>query len=352
MRLLSQAEVDELFILAQLCAASHEEAVEWTKKAVSQLEADPTLDATQVLLSYTTTNPGNDMLSQSRRNRELSTLIPEVFTGLSPHRRLAVRKAFLSATGESHERTTFRYLLKRKIEKSTLRFPDHELRDETIADVLRSHLNATLSGTPLSLRVKDDLEQKSETSSKGHTKSRHLGGKIAGTLLLILIASAIGTWITRPAQQAAPHGSRDFIGLLDSQEIDQPLAFTGSDSEQIERLIVERTGIDAQLPSIEGFVLRGLSWIPVFPDVTLPMLHYSDGESTARLFVFSYQMLHQGDHRLIVDPQTLNQIAGLDGLDIHEFKSGSRLVFRHRDDIYVTYTEQNPIEFRNVIRFN
>jgi len=356
-----QNDLDELYVLAQLVAKNDMEATRMVEYALLRKRNDPTCSSKQAILeqvSSTVKDGSSDLLTRARFTNDVIEAIPDIFANLPAKRRIAVRDAFSHSDGDSVERTTFRYLLQRKLDRGLTRVSASELTDQEIHRALNAYLNSVLAPVPSVLRLRIEEESKrrqgvdSSPKSDSTTKKSKMAARIAGGVLLILIVSAIATWIAKPPSPVVVSGNADFISQLDGIEVANDLAFTGSDHAQIERFMEDRMGFRATVPIVQDHTLLGLSIAQVFEDVSIPVLHFQSNSDDLYVFILTYSMILAEDPRTMVDEATLNQIAHPRGLDVTERGEGSRMVFRNRDDIYVIYTDENPLVFRNGVQFN
>ena len=181
-----------------------------------------------------------------------------------------------------------------------------------------------------------------------------MGTRIAAGMLLILLASAVATWITIPGRANRQQSSEELFREISTSFLSGELALRGSQGPQLERFVADRLGRSISVPRLEGGSIVGVSIVELFPGLKLPVLIYSDLITTEELalYVLDYQVLSALKGQVQVDRTILSQIATDNGLDIQVDGQESRLVWRHRDDIYVTVTTGDAQQTRNRFVFD
>lgn len=358
-------DLDELYFLAQLLAEDETHAARLVEQAVSKRASGSILPAGPLLLSLGSTPSGHmgpDLLQAKQIQLELNSVLPGILTSTSPARRIAIYQAFTGASHDPAEKTTFMHRVRRALElHSSLQNPT-SVSEREVSVALSRYMGHTLDPIPASLRSALLSEYGSEQTldtMNGRRDRPALKGKssmavkVAGSIVLILLASAIGTWIAKPpAMPTNNSGQLDMLQTIDQYDPNSDWAFEGSDPVQLEQVLKERTGQKVQVPELSNATLRGLSIEAISASLTLPVLHYELEGKTINVFILDYNTIQVNEVEYHFDPQVLNQIAQPRGLAIKQLEVGSRMTFRNRDDVYITHTEGNPQELRNRFSFD
>lgn len=362
-------DIDEFFAIAQLLARDEKHAATMVERAMKIRTELPELSAPDLLsIVYSEESPqlrSMDMLQVRRVRGELQAMIPRAFVALTPLRRVAVRRAFLGDDGEATERSTFMHRMRRTLDNAPAESGSYLITETDVSFALRHFLESTLAPTPPSLLSTLESKYVRPIPRSGASMRTDIAPakkikpsiavRIAGGLLLILIASAIGTWIASPSggnDSEATAQRTQLLSLIDGHTVSSELAFQGSDGFQIERVIRDRLKRMVAAPRIADATLIGVSFEALAPSVLLPVIHYESDMGFIFLFVLDYSLIQAVEGYLTFDIEVLNQVADPRGLDIYAKGDISRITFRHRDDIYVTHTKGNPQVFRNRILFD
>ena len=357
-------DIDELFISAQLVAANSNEAVQLVKEAVKLRNEGDERAASDLIIELKESLPSEgerDFLADRQLSNLLDRVIPTVYSRLSGSRRIAVRKAFKTESTDTSERSIFLYSVKRAIALAASTVDADSVGEHEVGVALERFLGRILSDTPTALKGvleskygSDISSNSSRDDSSSEKRKTSMGTRIAAGMLLILLASAVATWITIPGRTNSQQSSEELFREISSSSFSGEPAFRGSQAPQLERFVADRLGRSISVPRLEGGSIVGVSIVDVLPDLELPVLIYSDLISAEELavYVLDYQVLSALNGQVQVDRTILRQIARDNGLDIQVDGQESRLVWRHRDDIYVTVTTNDAQETRNRFVFD
>lgn len=365
MNILELNDLDDLYFLAQLLAEDETHAARLVEQAVSQRASGSILPAGALLLSVglrQSDHPGPDLMQAKQIQLELHSLLPGIITSTSPARRVAIFQAFTGASHDPVEKTTFMHRVRRALDlNSSLQSPS-SVTEREVSVALSRYLGHALDPIPAALKsallskyapgqsIDKTIGRRDRPALKGKSS---LAVKVAGSIVLILLASAIGTWIAKPTEIAINEpGQLDMLQTIDQYDPNSDWAFEGSDPAQIEQVLRDRTGLKVRVPQLGNGTLRGLSIEAISASLTLPVLHYEFEGKAINVFVLDYSTIQLNEVEYHFDPEVLNQIALPRGLAIQQLEVGSRLTFRNRDDVYITYTEGNPQELRNRFSFD
>ncbi len=358
-------DLDDLYFLAQLMARDETHAARLVEHVIAERAAGSLLPPGQLLAAhypFTDSMDGPDLMRSRQIHTELQKVLPGLIGSASPTRRIAIYQAFTGESVDPVEKSTFMHRVHRALELQPNIQNPSAISERDVSVALTRFLALTLEPAPPSLRsalLSKYAPQVSSTNSLAARSRSPLQGKssmavkVAGSIIIILIASAIGTWIARPASIAtgSDSGSVDMLDAIDRYAPNSDWAFEGSDPAQIERVLRDRTGLKIQVPHLDNGSLRGLSIEAVTSSLTLPVIHYDLDGTAVNVFVLDYSTIQSKTPEFDFDPEVLNQIAQPRGLDIQQLEVGSRMTFRNRDDVYITYTEGNPQELRNKFSF-
>ena len=352
-------DIDELFISAQLVAANSNEAIRLVEEAVKLRNEGDERAASDLIIELKKSLPSEgkkDFLADEQLSNLLDRVIPAVYSRLDGSRRIAVRKAFKTESTDKSGRSIFLYSVKRALALAASTADAESVSENEVAVALERFLGSVLSETPTALR--GALESKYSDNSRGGSSTKRrktsMGTRIAAGMLLILLASAVATWITIPGRANRQQSSEELFREISTSFLSGELAFRGSQGPQLERFVADRLGRSISVPRLEGGSIVGVSIVELFPGLKLPVLIYSDLITTEELalYVLDYQVLSALKGQVQVDRTILSQIATDNGLDIQVDGQESRLVWRHRDDIYVTVTTGDAQQTRNRFVFD
>jgi len=290
---------------------------------------------------------------------ELDRVVPKVFSRLSGKRRIAIRNAFLTDSDDASERSVFLIAVRRALEENVASERVASVSEHDVSSALESYLERVLAPTPIAL--KSVLESKYPTTRGGErdgndqrrTGKTGLMTRIAGVFLLILFASAIGTWIAYPSENGDQGEDVKLFDLISAHDPIENLSFLGSEPSQIERFILDRLDRRVQVPRLSEGNLIGISVESILPGFQLPAIRYSDltNSDEILIYVLDYQIISQMQSRLNVDRGILNHIAIENAYDLQLDGDEERLIFRHRDDIYLALTQSGGVELNERLIF-
>lgn len=364
-------DLDELFVLAQLVAKNRSEAIELVDRAIQARLNGSTLAQNELILSvFSSTDlpESNDLLSKQNVQDTLQTLIPRLLASTPIERRLEVYQAFTGAKQNTFEVSSFMHRVRRGLDLSGQFRIQPQVTEEDVALALKTYISTSIERLPPAVR--GNLESKytsvlpesgavnRPTTNKKVDRDKSfkpkLAVRIATAVLLILIASAIGTWIAKPSAPPLPAQERqDILSLVDEVNLDESnLAFRGSDLAQIENAIRDRTGMSVRIPKMEDGVLEGVSFQELAPSFVLPVLHYRFEQDLTPVFILDYSLIQLAESQFSFDRNVLNEIAPPRGLAIKGLGDVSRITFRNRDDVFISYSGLNPQSFRNLFSFD
>lgn len=360
-------DIDELYIYAQLIAADTTEAAQLAEAAV-RLRSGGNSDPADVLIRSLTKRKSEaedqtsrpDIFTDDRLLDELGHVIPRVFSRLSGQRRIAVRKAFLTDSQDESERSVFLILVKRALELQISQERAASVSEHDVSSALDSYLERVLSPTPSALksvlesRLSGSGDRTAATRGKKSKAKTSVLTRLAGALLLILVTSAVATWIVFPKNDVSNNANSQLFDIISLHAPSQDLAFQGSESSQIERFILDRLDRRVAVPQLLDGSIVGISVETISQGLQLPAVRYSDLKNSEDvvLFILDYDIVTQMESQMSVDRDVLNQIAADGSVDIRLDGGNNRLIFRSRDDIYLIKTESDVSNLRERIQFN
>jgi len=364
-------DLDELYLMAQLAADSEAEAALLVDEALERRQKGDNTPAAQLILQLIQSAiPGRplnkgQLLISDRVPSLIADLVGDVLLRLKPSRRIAVMQAFQPGATDASERSVFLLMVRRAFEKRHPDFSKDAVTDPLVSRALQDFLSASLSPVPATRRDEwesrflggdNDGGNKASASQSNRKKSKNrfpLVARIAIGVLLILVASAIGTWITSPPTPADKGLNGEWFDVLTQYDVDNEPAFRSEDPAQIERYIFDRLSRTMQVPSLESGLLVGVSLATPASDLQLPVLHYQDGTSSdeIQVFMLDYRFLTDVEATFIVDSGILQQITSESGSDVRSSEDLTRAIWRHRDDIYVAISPPDMENLRNRFSF-
>ncbi len=348
--------------------------MELVDRAVQARKNGSTLDAGEIILAVSALSdspvPG-DLLSKKSVQSSLNALVPRLLASTPIERRIAVFHAFTGTKTNALEVSSFMHRVRRSLDLSGHFRIQPDITEAEVAEAVKTYVASVTETLPPSFRgnletryatpTAEPLSQGRSSVKDDSLNSRFkpkLAVRIASAVLLILIASAIGTWIAKPSPPPMQEeGRQDILSLMDGATMDgatmdADLAFRGSDAAQVESSIKDRTGISVRIPAVAGGSLMGVSFQELAPSLVLPILHYKLESNDIAVFVLDYSIIQLAETQYSFDRQVLNEIAQPRGLAIGDVGELSRLTFRNRDDVFVTYSDGNPQSMRNLFSFD
>lgn len=365
--------IQVVYTAAQLVADDLEEAARLVERVFS--ESEPTT-AQEALARLQRAASGMDtrrqgILAARLRREKLDRVVQEALAVLPVTRRLAVMEAYLHPPSDNQatkagassnpEGTVFLYAVRRAMdERGSL-----AVTVADIGDALDRTIGASAAPVPPALRsvVESTLARRNSMGS-GDARSAYSGGKrrserkrpavrFAGALAVILVASLLGIWFGRPEQSVSngPGLPPDLFTLLAESSTDE-VVFTGSSTDQAERILLDRFAIRAAVPEMDGGVLASLSVVHVGEESDIPVLRYTaDSNETMDVFIVPYVYLEDYRFEWSIATVVLDQLAEVDGVDISVDDEVARIAWRVRDDIYATFTSGDPMTVRARFRY-
>ncbi len=321
-------DIDELFICAQLVAANSNEAVRLVEEAVKLRSEGDERAASELIIELKESFPPKDekdFLADRQLSNLLDRVVPALYSRLDRSRRIAVRNAFKTESTDGSERSIFLYSVKRAIGLAASAADAESVGESEVAEALERFWGSVLSATPTALRGVLESKYSSDFSSAPSngdspsvSRKTSMGTRIAAGMLLILLASAVATWITAPGRSNRQQASGELFREITTSSLSVEPTFRGSQGPQLERFVADRLGRSISVPRLEGGSIVGVSIVDVLPGLKLPVLIYSDLESAEELtvYVLDYQVLSTLEGQVQVDRTILSQIATDNGLDV------------------------------------
>ena len=350
----ARTDLDDLFVYAQLVASSSEEAAELLAQATRARRSGDTRHASELVRALLRGLPAADggWLSRRYSPSALAALLPRMMVRLHPERRLAVARAFREPDGDASERDVFLVSVRRALESEGLHAVALRLTPEALEDAMRRYLSDAMAPVPDALEdVLLDSPGAKNRSSVGSGRRFSLPTRIAIGLLVILTASAIGTWLTAPPASDDAQRAELFDQLSVLPDGSEP-TFRASEPAQAERYITDRLGMQVSVPRLEGGSLMGVS-VREIGSLRFPLLHYSteDGPSI-EVSVLDYRLLDAARAVYLVDRSILDHIAEFGQVDVRNAPDFFRVTWRFRDDIYLAVQEGTDAGLRDRFLFD
>ncbi len=293
------------------------------------------------------------LLADRLQREHLDSVVQRALAALPAERRLLVYRAFLGAgvpatDGERSERTVFLYAVQRRMDTSM----PGQTSAEQVSDALRRAISGAALRVPEELRDAIEARRDGEPPDQEHVPaatSRRAAVRFAMAVAVIVAASFLGMWLGRPAPvpDASGQESEELLLLLERQ-VDRggDPVFSGGSTSQAERMLEERFATRAAVPEMANGSLQQL-WSAEIARIDIPALTYADGDGqSVHVFILSYNVLNANRRVLPFPADILNQIAAPDGVDIHTGDTWHRVIWRHRDDIYIAFTNGDALSLR------
>ncbi len=293
------------------------------------------------------------LLADRMQREQLDQVVQRALVVLPAERRLAVYRAFLQSESdpgepENPERMIFLYAVQRGMDTAAR----GAITAELVSDALNRTITVTAENVPPELR--DAIVAHVNAASLDGkvipvAASRRAAVRFATAVTVIVVASFLGMWLGRPASvpDAPGQEGEDLLVRLEErvQEGGTPI-FSGGSTEQAEAMLEERFSMRAAVPRMDGGSLQQL-WSTQISRIDLPALTYLDADAEqVHLFILSYSLLNANRRVLPFPADVLNQIAVPDGVDIRTGDAWNRVIWRHRDDIYIAYTQGDALSLR------
>lgn len=349
----ARTDLDDLFVYAQLVASSSEEAAELLAQATRARRSGDTRHASELVRALLRGLPAADggWLSRRYSPSALAALLPRMMVRLHPERRLAVARAFREPDGDASERDVFLVSVRRALESEGLHAVALRLTPETLEDAMRRYLSDAMAPVPDALEdVLLDSPGSKNRSPVGSGRRFSLPTRIAIGLLVILTASAIGTWLTAPPANDDTRRAELFDQLSVLPGGEDP-AFRANEPAQAERYIRDRLGMDVAVPRLDGGSLAGVS-VRELANLQLPLLHYAtDDGASVEVTVIDYRQIDAARSMYLVDRSILDHIAESGQVDVRNAPGFFRVTWRFRDDIYLAVQEGTDAGLRDRFLF-
>lgn len=349
----ARTDLDDLFVYAQLMAASSEEAAELLALASRARRAGDTRHASELIRSLSRELPVADggWLSRRQAPSALASLLPRMMVRLHPERRLAVVRAFRDAGGDASERSVFLVSVRRALEAEGLHAVALRLTPEALEEAMRRYLADAMAPVPEALEdVMIDSPSRTQRLPQAPARRISLPTRIAIGLLVILSASAIGTWLTAPPAASDTQRAELFDQLSILPGGEDP-TFRANEPAQAERFIRDRLGMEVAVPRLDGGSLAGVS-VRELANLQLPLLHYTtDDGASLEVTVLDYRHIDAARSGYLVDRSILDHIAEFGQVDVRNAPGFFRVTWRFRDDIYLAVQEATDPGLRDRFQF-
>ncbi|MDA0875451.1 MAG: hypothetical protein O3C45_10385, partial [Bacteroidetes bacterium] len=310
-------------------------------------------DASDLIKALSRDLPAADggWLARRHVSSALTAMLPRMMVRLHPQRRLAVVRAFRGSSGDPSERSVFLVSVRRALETEGLHAVAHRLTPDALEEAMRRYLAEAMAPLPEALeQVLIDSPEASRNRVAKRGRKISLPTRIAIGLLVILSASAIGTWITAPPAADDLQRAELFDRLSVLPDGAEP-SFRANEPEQVERYIRDRLGMEVSVPRLDGGNLAGVS-VREVANLRLPMLHYSfeDGRRVL-VTVMDYRQIDAARAVFLVDRSILDHIAEFGQVDVRNAPEFFRVTWRFRDDIYLALQSDTDPELRQRFQF-
>lgn len=238
-------------------------------------------------------------------------------------------------------RTALQYAVKNQLD------PPTTLRPAVAAIVEQSHEAAPFSDDASAQRFPDRPDASSPRRS-APTSARNIGSRLrhVGLAILIIAVAGLAGYLLSDTLTSSPQSpSPASLLTLSAQQAPsiQPMLETQQPTD-VARFVRERLGWQLTVPTIEGAPLRGVSLVELIPGVQLPAFLYTDSTSGQPIITYAlnYAVLDQHADRLHLAKEVRSALEEERNVDLHHQGNAGVLVWRERDDIYVTVTEGDP----------
>lgn len=347
--------VQILYTAAQLVADDKDEAARLVDRVFTDPQPSSSEEALERLATLAKGMSANrtGILADHLAQEHLDRVVQHALAMLPAERRLDVFRAYLHTDADSPERTVFLYAVQLGMDN-----PPHKAITVThVAESLKRSISVISDNVPADLqdvvRARMDSAQRRDGVHVRQT-SRRAAVRFATAVAVIVVASFLGMWLGRPApvpDLPAQNGEDLLVLLEDRLDEDGPPIFAGGSIAQVERLLEERFSMAATVPSMDDGSLQQL-WGTEVGGVDIPALTYQGSDdNTVHMFILSYSLIDANRRVLPFPTDVLNQIAAPDGVDIQTGAVWNRVAWRHRDDIYIAFTQDNPVLLRPRISY-
>ncbi|PIQ62488.1 MAG: hypothetical protein COV99_05900 [Bacteroidetes bacterium CG12_big_fil_rev_8_21_14_0_65_60_17] len=337
--------VQTTYAAAQLVADDLDEAARLVERVFTAPQPATTQEALHRLstLASGMSARRTGLLADRLLRERLDDVVERALVALPAERRLAVYNAFLHADEENPERTVFLYAVERGMDQGG----SPPVSSNLVAEALGRTVTRNAEKVPPELRdaVATRLTS-SNTVEETSATPRRAAFRFVTAVAVIVAASFLGMWLGRPAPvpDAPGQESKNLLDLLEEslERAGTPI-FSGGSTEQAETMLQERFLIRASVPRLDGATLDAL-WSTRVAGIDIPALTYADdGGHAVHMFIVSYDLLNANRRVLPFPTDILNQIAAPDGVDIITGDTTSRVIWRHRDDVYIAYTRGDAL---------
>ena len=352
----ARADLEDLFVYAQLVASNSEEAAEllaMATRARRQGDHRPAADLVQALARDLPEADGG-WLARRQVPAALADMLPRIMMRLNPKRRLTIVRAFREADSDPGDRSVFLISVRRALESEGMHSVAQRLTLDALEEAMRRYLRESMAPVPEALEdalIPSGAGKPSGSARTPHKRRFPLSARIATGLLVILLASAIGTWITAPPSENG--GMRpELFDRMSIAEAKGAPDFNGNNPEQVERFIQDRLGWKLSVPRMDGGTLNGVSLVTIGSHLELPQIRYETADGTEILLtVLDYRHLEDARTEFLVDRGILEQIAETGQVDVRNAPDFFRVTWRFRDDIYVAVTDEVNPDLRSLFLF-
>ena len=202
----------------------------------------------------------------------------------------------------------------------------------------------------------DDLgpTQPFSTQHRPRSSSPHLGERLqkGGIALLIILAASLAAYGV--STYLLPESSPATVNLiqLSAERANglQPTLET-SNAVEAELFVTEQLGRNIAVPRIDSSVLRGVSIVEMNDAIRVPAFVFTDQASNRRIttYAYTYAVIDQLGDRVRLTQDVRENLQSEQQIMLHTTDTGSVLIWRVRDDIYLAVTQANPRSIRGRI---
>lgn len=276
--------------------------------------------------------------------------------------------------------------VRRELTAGEQRLVNEELPDGALQDALRSVVAPHLGPLPPTLRpavaaivaqkpsVDPDIPEgfsgapsptdapEALSSSPSSSSSTPVSSSDSGTtwykqiqhisvaLLIIVATGLVGYGVSSYLTPSSSSPSTDLIQLSAQQANTVHPSLETTEVDEAEQFVNEQLGRNLAVPRIDSAVFRGVSIVEMENNVRVPAFVFVDVPSEQRIttYAYTYAILDQLGNRAQLAREAREALHEEQRIDLHTPSNSdeSVLVWRVRDDIYVTVTKTDPRQLR------
>jgi len=327
-----------------------------------------------------TETPSTDPLRQEVAEQRANEVLPVALAACSPQERFVLALGVLHEsedtppladtlnTTPSDARAALWAHLQAVLSEPEFALVEEALSDAFLRDAVRDWVETRFSPVPrpLQTRIRETLrtaqpsppadevddaspsEEEASSSLLDRLPSRPRPRTLLFTLLIgaLVLAGGIGVSYLRESSSPSSSSGTSLVAFSAERADAVALDKTTRDRSEAQAYLKSTWDRQIRLPTVKGARLRGVGRVRTAGDVQIPVVLYADSADGARIatFAYNYALVGRIGDTVTLDTEIRDALARRNRLVSDEQTETQGLLWRDRDDIFVTVAPSLPAD--------